>query len=64
MKTVAEILRSPEFLALDERLRDPKWHPTPEEVAEALVALALPRKQKNPQQSLALTQRTTDNHPG
>lgn len=52
MKTVAEILRSPEFVRLDARLRDPNWHPTPEQVAEALAALAVAPKAK--QQPLPL----------
>lgn len=52
MKRLSEVLRSPVLMALDERLRDPKWHPTPEEVAEALAALAVAPKAK--QQPLPL----------
>lgn len=54
MKRLSEVLRSPALMALDARLRDPKWHPTPEKVAEAAAALAVAPKAK--QQPLPLRQ--------
>lgn len=54
MKRMGDVLRNPLLMALDARLRDPEWHPTPEEVAEALAALAVAPKAK--QQPLPLRQ--------
>lgn len=52
MKRLSEILRSPALIALDARLRDPQWHPTREQLAEARAALAVAPKAK--QQPLPL----------
>lgn len=54
MKRLATVLRSPALMALDARLRDPAWHPTPEEVAAARAALAVAPEAK--QQPLPLRQ--------
>lgn len=44
MNRVADLMkRLPELRALDQRLSDPNWHPTKQDVAMALAALALHR---------------------
>jgi len=47
MTRIGELLqRLPELRALDERLRDPDWHPTEQEIAEARAALAKSRAKR------------------
>lgn len=47
---VADLMRRlPELRALDQRLSNPNWHPTAQDVADALAALAQHRAAKQTQ---------------